>query len=483
MGKGLIVSGGDDGLYQLQVTLSRGTIDAQIIKLDEAISDANDAITQIDNSITQITSEIDSLTVTIDYYQSDPVLYKTELQEAVSEQARKIAARGALEKEKGLWELKLKSLQARKEYLSNNMPENPVIAAWCADLSETLTGTVGTIEVPGERGTVLIRPGYADNAAHDADRDGQLAPAVGSTPAGVFFNLAMLPAWQKWWPTYRFGTLTSVDEDNDICNVLLEEAVSSAQNLSINQTETLSSVPIVYMDGNADPFAVGDDVVIEFVDQDWTQPRVIGFKDHPRPCDIVEEFGDNREPTDYPWTVIHNSPGEINWFTDNTVLTATELNVDITVNIPAGLDPADFWPLPYFFSAPTQRYASMATPQKYRRYLVVETSYIHYTQPEVDGWDALYVSLQYDVAQWGISHLLDYPSNEPQTFVYDMYAPNPPHTPPTNQTKFSYMYVYILTYRPVENAVQYTIDVKIDSIRVTNHPPPPEEAIYITNPQ
>jgi len=44
----------------------------------------------------------------------------------------------------------------------------------------------------------------------------------------------------------------------------------------------LSDVPIEYMDDlNSDVFEVGDNVVVQFVGQDWKAPKVIGFEDHP----------------------------------------------------------------------------------------------------------------------------------------------------------------------------------------------------------
>jgi hypothetical protein len=48
------------------------------------------------------------------------------------------------------------------------------ISAWCADYTEDLTGTVATMEVPGEvnpliGGGINIRPGYFDDAAWSAD--------------------------------------------------------------------------------------------------------------------------------------------------------------------------------------------------------------------------------------------------------------------------------------------------------------------------
>jgi hypothetical protein len=43
-------------------------------------------------------------------------------------------------------------------------------------------------------------------------------------------------------------------------------------------------IPIEYMNCDSRAVADGDRVIVEFTDQDWTQPKVIGFADNPRIC-------------------------------------------------------------------------------------------------------------------------------------------------------------------------------------------------------
>jgi predicted transglutaminase-like cysteine proteinase len=45
-------------------------------------------------------------------------------------------------------------------------------------------------------------------------------------------------------------------------------------------------VEIEYMDCNAGAFAVGDTVLVEFEGQDWSQPKVVGFKENPVDCGL-----------------------------------------------------------------------------------------------------------------------------------------------------------------------------------------------------
>jgi len=236
MGKGVIISGGPDGQYQVKLKLHKSRIDALIVVLT--------------NQIAMLESKIETM------------------EEGV---------------EKEIAVLKKVALQKRKAYLQGvDVPDDPVVTAWCADLTEDLSGEVGTIEIPGERKNVSIQPGYEGNAAYNAARDGQLQPAIAGTPESAFYNLALLPGWQKWKPTYRFGTITAID--GDICDVDLEAATTSQRNLDVNQSTKLYGVSIEYMTCNGAAFSEGDGVIIEFEGQDWNSPKVIGFKDHPKPC-------------------------------------------------------------------------------------------------------------------------------------------------------------------------------------------------------
>ncbi len=186
--------------------------------------------------------------------------------------------------EKMILQTEALSLQDRINEIKNLAEYGHEAQIWCADLTEDLSGDVGIIEVPGEQTARNVQPGYNANAVYSGSRDGQILPAIVSTPAATFWNLAMLPGWQKWKPTYRYGTITSIDYPANTCNLNLEPATSSQQNIDVNQGTALVDVPIEYMTCNAAAFAVDDVVLVEFTNQDFTTPKVIGFKDHPQPC-------------------------------------------------------------------------------------------------------------------------------------------------------------------------------------------------------
>lgn len=151
--------------------------------------------------------------------------------------------------------------------------------AWCADFNETAGGYVPTIEIPGESGLVLLAPG----ARPWAPSDGVMQARELMSPEQVFFNAAILPGWQIDKPTYRWGTLTAIDWDANTGSVTLGAARSSAQGLDVNRRATLTRVPFLYMDSDARAFNKDSRVVVEFIDQVETAPRIVGFLDNPRP--------------------------------------------------------------------------------------------------------------------------------------------------------------------------------------------------------
>ena len=237
MGKGEIIQKGEKGLYKVKLLYDRVKITSEIAAL---------------------AAKVESITIKI----------------AGMEDGR----------EKDLMVLQKTSIEKRKRYLETVAPEeNPIVSAWCADMTKDLGGIVGTIEVPGEAKHVNIRPGYNEGANYDVQRDGQLQSAGAGSAAGAFYNLAMLPGWQKWKPTYRYGVIKSINHDQDVCNVELDNALSTVKNLPVNQDFQLS-IPIEYMQCNSSCFKIGDRVIVEFAGQKWDSGKVIGFQSDPRSC-------------------------------------------------------------------------------------------------------------------------------------------------------------------------------------------------------
>lgn len=289
MGKGTIINHIADGQYNVTLDIDDTRAQQTIITLDAAILKYNTIITEAQATKGTAWAMYDSarskFNVILNQYLSGTATREQVIAATADMNAK---YRLYVEYDRAWWhaQLKQKSLQKQKEYIENKLAENPAptVQAWCADLTEDLTGSVGTIEIPNERtNDIQVRPGYGGAAIYSAPRDGQLQQVVSSTAAGVYYNYAMFPGWQKWKPTYRVGKITAKPTD-DTADVLLDSATSTAQSLDVNVSNTLSDVPIVYMDCNGAVFEIDDRVVVEFISQDHTNPRVIGFETNPKAC-------------------------------------------------------------------------------------------------------------------------------------------------------------------------------------------------------
>lgn len=292
MGKAKIISGGDKGLYNIELIEHTTRITADLAKINARLPILETAIT---NALTTKTAaETD--------YNAKKAVWDT----AIGQYSLGLIKKSNVEKAQSDYTTALKTLQEKsfsyslllqekesktkqKALLEAIPPAHTVDGVWCADLTEDLAAgaEVGTIEPNGEPdGDIIIYPSGEQNPFKD-----QLQPVMASTPAGYFLNMARFPGWQRWKPTFRIGTITSIDNDEDTCNLTLDEAVSSVQGLNINPSSlSLSSVPIEYLTCNARAFTVDDRVVVEFTGQNWSNPKVIGFESNPKACDEFAVF-------------------------------------------------------------------------------------------------------------------------------------------------------------------------------------------------
>jgi len=308
MGKATIISNLEDGKYSIRVDYRRVEFESKIDRKD---------------------SEIANLTALI------PTL------EGKAQQ---------------LAQIQLKAAQAAKEKLELDMPEDVEIDAWCADFTVDLSGEVATCEIPNEFGRfredvghINIRPGYDGQSDYDRNRDGQLTPFATMGVANSYLNRAILPGWQKWKPTYRYGVITDIDRDNNHCDIDLNAAESTQQDINVNQTDTLSDVPFEYITCNHVPFQVGDEVLIQFRAQDWNDPVVIGFREEPKPCEFIFYL----RPTIDGHTLLR---GGWRWFVryqdiDGNIQFTTTYSV--RGNIDSGADPQKYWIVRFPFDIST----------------------------------------------------------------------------------------------------------------------------------
>lgn len=279
MGSATIKTNLGAGQYIVELTKSQAAIVSQKTSLTTRK-------TEIDSSIAAKEIELAALNVTMnekyealktavgDYAVADPPT--KALKKAVTDaQKAYITAQSNWNKKQteiNLLGLELVSINKRLEEIETALAvESRTV--WCVDYSTALTGSVGTIEINGEADAINIMPGGATGA-------GLLQHPLAMTPSGVFVNSAKLPAWQKWMPTYRAGVITSIS--GNTCNVALDAALSSAQSIDINQADALTNVTIKYMTCDGLIFQVGDHVVVQFVGQSQSSPKIVGFVSNPR---------------------------------------------------------------------------------------------------------------------------------------------------------------------------------------------------------
>lgn len=288
MGKATIIDGGADGLYTIKIDAGAQQQASRVEAINQELTTVAERIAQAETeylaTTTAETNAMAILNVAIEAYasavQADPETASTADVDRLTGAYYEASAYAAQAR------VRLQALMLQQRQLESDKsnlaaaPAEETREAWCVDLTEDASGDVATIEVPGEPGTVLVAPGGRAPSAGD----GALLARELMTPEQAFFNAAILPGWQKWMPTFRTGTITAINSENDTADVSLDAATSSAQGLGINQAGSLSGVPIEYMECNAAAFEVGDPCVVRFDGQSWDAPKVVGFAREPKAC-------------------------------------------------------------------------------------------------------------------------------------------------------------------------------------------------------
>ena len=296
MGKAEIISNDDYGYYTIRVVYNDQRAKDTIQHLRDRASEIDDKLYDFaqkrDDAESELNDASKDLNQAINEYRDargteDEPDKRQALLEAQKTFIKARAEYSQAASEYEMWRLEKTSAERRIRLIERYMPAGQEFQTACADYSTELSGTVGTIEPLGLGQEVRIRPGYEDGAAYSEGRDGQMTPIIAQTAAQTLYNYMMLPGWQKWQPLHRIGRMTSLDRENVKCDVELDAATSPAQDLKINQENTLSGVPITYMLCDANAFQSHDRVLVEFQGQDWQSPQVIGFAAGPEPCPLV----------------------------------------------------------------------------------------------------------------------------------------------------------------------------------------------------
>jgi hypothetical protein len=292
MGYATIVSGGEDGRYVIQVdtgeALRQQLLEQVTLEINRLELDVLQAQVKVDEADADDAFNVAQFNALADSMAGDANSPAFNASNIALKGARKIITDGRLRNypfRVALDAAKFRLAQARKLAASLNTVQTLITKnAWCTDLTVDASpgDVVATMDIPGDTNLQLIAPG----ARGWTPQDGQIFERALLSPAQVYLFAAIFPGWQKFLPTYRWGTISAINFDNDTATVDLFAQTSTAQRLGVNQSSSLVDVPIVYMTCNSAAFDIGDRVVVQFVGQDWNNPRIVGFLDNPKPCDL-----------------------------------------------------------------------------------------------------------------------------------------------------------------------------------------------------
>lgn len=289
MGFAQIVGEPGEGRYTLRMDWGDGTRLGIIASLEQAIparqlllATAQAAVTAMEPTVQASAANLAQMMADIAAIPPDQRGPAMKLYErTLGEHLRLVAELDRLRLRVRMIETEIANAQRTLAYWRDEVVCIDTRDAWCATYTTGRGGWVATIEIPGEPELVLVAPGAR---AWQPPVDGRVTARAIMSPAQAYANAALLPGWQKWKPTYRWGTITGIDWDAETCTVELGQATSSAQRLDVNQSGTLHDVPVTYLSCGILAFGVDDRVVVQFEGQDWGSPRVIGFLDNPRGC-------------------------------------------------------------------------------------------------------------------------------------------------------------------------------------------------------
>lgn len=276
MGKATIISEQGAGLYTIQPEWNKSLALSRIAKLEEENTAIDARLSTIDGEITTAETEF--------YYASDVLQAailnqapESEIEAKQRDMLTKQAAVEQLKQTKSFLQLRKTANVKQIEFIQQMTATPAQVQAWCADYTEGLTGTVGTVEIGRKDTPPIINPGgtFAQGA------DGQLVPLMSQSPAATFYNLAMLPGAAKWKPRYRTGTAGNINRAANSMDIAIDPLVISG--IQCDEAATLTGVPVDYMTCNASVFENGDSVLVEY--DPASTAKVVGFVTNPRQCE------------------------------------------------------------------------------------------------------------------------------------------------------------------------------------------------------
>lgn len=316
MGKAVILQNLGEGQYKVRylyqqrgIEQQAALLEVQKAQLQETIEATEAELEEAEAALPGYDTELNSLLNQIKDASTDPNYQGpsiVELQKRVTEILQVInqATQGVVRLEATLaaLEARLAGIDLALDRLAKVKTEEE-LTLWIADYTTELephatTNFAAVLEVPGEKGEsphMVLAPGKEKHPDHKLDKHGEVVPALAMSKEALFYNWAMLAAWQKFAPTYRFAKILGIDYNQNRAELELVSPNRSSVNrievtptdMKSDQAASLSSVPFDYMDCNSDAFLPGDITLVQYRDNRPDDPVIIGFKDNPRPCTRV----------------------------------------------------------------------------------------------------------------------------------------------------------------------------------------------------
>lgn len=330
MGSATVKENLGDGKYKVEIDKDLTEINTSITKLTalvlkletETIPASEIIYNAAQSEYTSKRAEFDPVVAELAYLQSSSNLAAVpakiaQVKTLTAEMVKAEAAYSTAAKNLQMLKLQLLSAKKEKEGYQKILDETEadLREVWAVDYTADIAvGTkVGTVEINGE---ATARPkdpatGLPDTSipekvqitAGGKDGKGIITPVKAQDEKEWYIAEILKPGWQKWKPTFRVGIITAIDYVKNQCNIDLLYGESSviknkavkdsegkiikkSQCYEINQTEDLKDVKFSYLTCDASAFIEGDRVVIEFEEQNWKKPIVIGFETLPRPCSV-----------------------------------------------------------------------------------------------------------------------------------------------------------------------------------------------------
>jgi predicted transglutaminase-like cysteine proteinase len=247
MGQATILANLGDGKYNIRLIKEPGKSVARIAKINKDIETASTNIATAEAAANTASAAMETartaLNVAIEAYKLDP---KTDLTKPQSDLVNAMADYEKKKRKVSELGWGLSKLEAELSMLQAAMANEDKTNIWCMDKTVNLVvgAQVGTAEINSAPVVFQIVP-----EGKTTDAFGIVQPVGVSTPSAVFFNRAILPGMQKWYPTYRYGTIVSIDYDNNKCDVVLDPAYSYEGGFNINQEGTKSVILQQGVDG------------------------------------------------------------------------------------------------------------------------------------------------------------------------------------------------------------------------------------------